>query len=96
MKKNKIIFWSLLAAIPMLLAVAGCKKFLDRKPLTATLQDLNQGALEGQVLGMYSNLRTLAGFSLLPWIDFHSIRGDDAQKGSDNTDGNEVITEFDT
>ena len=85
-----------MAAIPMLIAVAGCKKFLDRKPLTATLQDFNQGALEGQVLGMYSNLRTLAGFSLLPWIDFHSIRDDDAQKGSDINDGKEVVTEFDT
>lgn len=96
MKKNKILFWSLLLTIPVLFTVAGCKKFLDRKPLTATLEDLNQGALEGQVLGMYSNLRNLAGFSLLPWVDFHSIRDDDAQKGSDENDGREVVTEFDT
>ncbi|GAA4747401.1 RagB/SusD family nutrient uptake outer membrane protein [Flavisolibacter ginsenosidimutans] len=95
MKKNKIIYWSLLAALP-LLAVMGCKKFLDRKPLQATLSDLNQGALESKVFGMYSNLRTLAGFSLLPWLDFHSIRDDDAQKGSDDNDGREIITEFDT
>ncbi|HEX2608331.1 MAG TPA: RagB/SusD family nutrient uptake outer membrane protein [Flavisolibacter sp.] len=96
MKKHKLLFWTLLLAIPMLSAVVGCKKFLDRKPLTATLEDLNQGQLEGQVLGMYNNLRTLAGFSLLPWIDFHSIRDDDAQKGSDINDGKEVVTEFDT
>lgn len=95
MKKHTIYKWTLLLALPALLVVAGCRKFLDRKPLTATLEDLNQGALEGQVLGMYTNLRTLAGFSLLPWIDFHSIRDDDAQKGSDINDGNEIVATFD-
>lgn len=96
MKKHKILFWSLVVAIPVLTTIVSCKKFLDRKPLTATLEDLNQGALEGQVLNMYTTLRTYAGFSLLPWIDFHSIRDDDAQKGSDINDGKEVVTEFDT
>jgi hypothetical protein len=95
MKNNKNIFWGVLLAIPMLFSIIGCKKFLDRKPLTATLDDLNQGALEGQALGFYNILRTYAGFSTLPWIDFHSIRDDDAQKGSDINDGKEVITEFD-
>ncbi len=37
-----------------------------------------------------------AGFSTLPWIDFHSIRDDDAQKGSSTTDGAEIDTEFET
>src|SRR3712207_5588980 len=96
MKKNKIVFWSLMAVVPLLVTFAGCKKFLDRKPLKATLEDLNQGELESQVLGLYTNLRNLAGFSLLPWIDMHSIRDDDAQKGSDANDGREVVTEFDT
>lgn len=95
MKKHTIYKWTLLLALPALLVVAGCRKFLDRKPLTATLEDLNQGALEGQILGMYTNLRTLAGFSLLPWIDFHSIRDDDAQKGSDINDGAEIVATFD-
>ncbi|MGK2862723.1 MAG: RagB/SusD family nutrient uptake outer membrane protein, partial [Chitinophagaceae bacterium] len=96
MKTNKKIFWGLLVLIPMLFSGLGCKKFLDRKPLTATLDDLNQGALEAQILGMYNILRSYAGFSTLPWIDFHSIRDDDAQKGSDANDGKEVVTEFDT
>src|SRR5687768_10174130 len=96
MKKNKILFWSFLIMVPALVTVVGCKKFLDRKPLTATLDDLNQGALEGQILGLYSNLRNLAGFSTLPWIDMHSIRDDDAQKGSDANDGAEIVAEFDT
>jgi hypothetical protein len=96
MKRNKILFWSLILALPMLVSVLGCKKFLDRKPLTATLDDLNQGTLEAQSFGMYNTLTSYAGFSTLPWIDFHSIRDDDAQKGSSTTDGAEIITEFET
>ncbi len=82
--------------IPVIISIAGCSKFLDRKPLQSTLDDLNQGALEGQVLGMYNILRTYAGFSTLPFLDFHSIRDDDAQKGSDASDGKEINTEFET
>lgn len=95
MKKNKILFWSFILALPALASVVGCKKFLDRKPLTATLDDLKQGTLEAQSLGLYSTLG-YAGFSTLPWIDFHSIRDDDAQKGSSSTDGAEINTEFET
>src|SRR4026208_1469968 len=96
MKLNRGLFWGLILLIPMTFPRFGCKKFLDRKPLTATLDDLNQGALEGQVLNLYTTLRTYAGFSTLPWIDFHSIRDDDAQKGSDASDGREINTEFET
>ncbi|MBS1512033.1 MAG: RagB/SusD family nutrient uptake outer membrane protein [Bacteroidetes bacterium] len=95
MKRNKILFRALVIALPVLLSVMGCKKFLDRKPLTATLDDLNQGTLEAQSFGLYNTL-TYAGFSTLPWIDFHSIRDDDAQKGSSTTDGAEINTEFET
>jgi len=95
MKRNKILYWSLLVSLPLLVSVMGCKKFLDRKPLTATLDDLNQGTLEQQSFGLYATLR-YAGFSTLPWLDFHSIRDDDAQKGSSTTDGAEVNTEFET
>lgn len=95
MKKNKKLVWCLLLAIPMIAGlVSGCNKFLDRKPLTATLNDLNQGAVEGQSLNLYTTLRTYAGFSLLPWLDFHSIRDDDAQKGSNQSDGAEINAEF--
>src|SRR5882724_1769956 len=86
----------LMLASTLLFAVSGCKRFLDRKPLTATLDDLKQGALESQSLGLYNTLRSYAGFSTLPWIDFHSIRDDDAQKGSSATDGAEINAEFET
>jgi len=96
MKKIKNTIVLLLVAAPMLVMVSGCKKFLDRKPLTATFDDLHQGLLETQVFGLYSNLRSDAGFSTLPWLDFNSIRDDDAQKGSSLTDGAEINTEFET
>ncbi len=96
MKKIINISLRLLLVVPILFMASGCKKFLDRKPLTATIDDLNQGALEGQVLGMYTILRTYGGFSTLPWLDNHSIRDDDAAKGSDINDGKEIIAEYDT
>lgn len=80
----------------ILIVFGSCEKFLDRKPLSQTLNDLNQGTLEAQSFGMYSALRSYAGFSTLPWIDFHSIRDDDAQKGSSQTDGAEIVAEFET
>lgn len=86
----------MIVALPIIFLSLGCKKFLDRKPLTATLNDINQGTLEGQSFGLYNTLTSYAGFSTLPWLDFHSIRDDDAQKGSSTTDGAEINTEFET
>ena len=90
MNINRKLFWFLLVASVMVVPGLSCKKFLDRKPLKATIDDLKQGVLEAQVLNMYYTLRAWAGFSTLPWIDFHSIRDDDAQKGSDASDGAEI------
>ncbi len=85
-------FLLLLLAIPLAgMTLTGCKKFLDRKPLQASLEDLNQGGLEGQVFGLYGSFldRNAAyhGFSSIPWFGFHSFRGDDAMKGSSPADG---------
>lgn len=96
MKKSIKLFWIITMVAPITIIFFGCQKFLDRKPLTATLDDLNQGALEAQSLGLYNTLRSYAGFSTLPWIDFNSIRDDDAQKGSSPTDGAEINAEFET
>lgn len=95
MKKIKIICFGTAVAM-LLFAVGGCKKFLDRKPLTQTFEDLNQGVLEGQSFNIYNTLRTYSGFSELVWLDFNSIRDDDAMKGSSQTDGAEINTMFET
>jgi len=74
----------------------GCSKFLDRKPLSATQDDLGSGSFDSKAIGLYSALRGAAGFSTLAWLDFHSIRDDDAQKGSSVSDGAEINAEFET
>ena len=89
------ITFTILAVSFMILAIGGCQKFLDRKPLTATLDDLNQGGLEGQIYGLYSNLRNSAGFTSIPWLAMHDFRSDDSEKGSDPSDGAEWSAPFD-
>lgn len=95
MKRNKITNWSLLLILPLLVSLFGCEKFLDRKPLTATLEDLNQGGLEGQIFGLYSTANSYAGFSSIPWLAVHGFRADDSHKGSDQADGAEWVTVMD-
>src|SRR5215203_1009294 len=95
MKKGKNIIWTLMLATPMLFTVSSCKKFLDRKPLTATLDDVSKGGLEGQILGMYNNLRNSAGFTSIPFLAMHGFRSDDAVKGSEQSDGAEWVAPFD-
>ncbi|MGZ3851551.1 MAG: RagB/SusD family nutrient uptake outer membrane protein [Flavisolibacter sp.] len=95
MKRNKKVFLYMLTLANVFFSVTGCKKFLDRKPLSATLTDYGS-VLDGQAIGMYSIFNTWAGFNTLPWLDFNSIRDDDAQKGSSATDGAEINTEFET
>src|SRR5678809_1411472 len=93
-KSNKILVGLFLVAV-IGIVVTGCKKFLDRQPLSPTLTDFGS-QLDGQAIGMYSIFNSYAGFNTLPWLDFNRIRDDDAQKGSSTTDGAEINTEFET
>ena len=95
MKRNKKVFLCMSLVVGVLVWTTGCKRFLDREPLSATLSDYGS-VLDGQAIGMYSVFNTWAGFNTLPWLDFNSIRDDDAQKGSSTTDGAEINTEFET
>ncbi|HRX92844.1 MAG TPA: RagB/SusD family nutrient uptake outer membrane protein [Chitinophagaceae bacterium] len=82
---------NVLILVVTVFGINGCKKFLDRKPLNASLEDLNQGGLEGQAFGLYSAFtdRNSAyhGFNSIPWFAMHSFRDDDAMKGSSPADG---------
>lgn len=94
MKNRNLYFWGILIMALAYVPLSGCKKFLDRKPLSAAATDVS--GVEGQAIAMYNIFNTYAGFNTLPWLDFNSIRDDDAQKGSSTTDGAEIITEFET
>ncbi len=75
-----------LAAMTVVMLSAGCKKFLDREPLSATVDDIHVGALEGKVLGLYGAIRNSAndpycgdGFENIPYLAMNGFRSDDAE-----------------
>jgi len=82
---GKITIGIVMAALAVTL-FGGCKKFLDRKPLQATIDDLQGGDLEGRVLGLYGAIRNSAvepyagdGFQSIPYIAMNGFRSDDAE-----------------
>lgn len=82
---------SAVALVVMMTSMQSCEKFLDKKPLEATLDDLGQGGLEGLVFGLYGGLRNPdvggAAWGHIPWLAIHSFRDDDYIKGSSEADG---------
>ena len=91
MNKFKKIVTGALFSVLFTLIMPGCTKFLDRKPLSATLDDLNQGGLEGQIYGLYGAIRNGdvagQGFGGIPWLAMNNFRSDDSEKGSSPADG---------
>lgn len=90
--RKKIFNLLIILAVPAMGMMFGsCKKFLDRKPLQASLEDLNQGGVEGLTFGLYGAFLdrngSYHGFSSIPWFGLNSFRGDDAMKGSSASDG---------
>lgn len=88
-KINRILIGALIA-LPAMTLVSGCKKFLDRQPLSITADDIKVGALEGQVLGLYGAIRNSAaqpycgdGFENIPWVAMNGFRSDDAELVAD-------------
>jgi hypothetical protein len=83
MEKIKNVLTGLLWALPLLMMFTGCDKFLDRKPLTATLDDLKQGGVEGQIYGLYGGIRNPdvagIGFGGINWLGMHALRSDDQE-----------------
>ena len=83
MNAIKRIVRGLLIALPIFTLFAGCDKFLDRKPLTATLDDLRVGGVEGQIFGLYGGIRNPdvagIGFGGINWLGMHALRSDDQE-----------------
>ena len=99
MKKNGFISWSiLLMLLPCFMILGGCKKFLDRKPLSAIADDLSEGNLEGQIFGLYNTIKNYDdgnGFGGIAWLAMNDFRSDDSEKGSDLADGAEWVGIYD-
>jgi starch-binding outer membrane protein, SusD/RagB family len=100
MKKNRLFYLRGILFLPIALffIVSGCSKFLDRKPLAATLDDIKQGGIESQVFGLYSAVKDYDignCFGGIPWQGIHNFRSDDSQKGSEPSDGAEWVAPFD-
>lgn len=91
MNKMKKIMTGAFFAVVLAMIIPGCTKYLDRKPLSATLDDLNQGGLEGQIYGLYGAIRNGdvagQGFGGIPWLAMNNFRSDDSEKGSSPSDG---------
>lgn len=87
MYRRKTIYGALLLALICGGFFSGCKKFLDRKPLSATLDDIPGGGVEGQILGLYGAIRfpdaSGNGFGGIMWLGLHSIRGEDVDATAD-------------
>ena len=83
----KKVIWAILITISVVGSFSGCKKFLDRKPLSATLDDIPGGGVEGQILGLYGAIRhpdaSGNGFGGIMWLGMHSARGEDADATAD-------------
>lgn len=84
-KIKKIIIVAILAILSMAM-FSSCKKFLDREPLSITVDDIKVGAVEGKALGLYGAIRNSAsqpycgdGFENIPWVAMNGFRSDDAE-----------------
>lgn len=87
-KLNTILLISLLFL--MVMGISSCKRFLDRKPLSITSDDIPSNSLEGKALGLYGAIRSSNsdpyigdGFENIPWIAMNGFRSDDAENIAD-------------
>ncbi|HKG67251.1 MAG TPA: RagB/SusD family nutrient uptake outer membrane protein, partial [Segetibacter sp.] len=88
MKNNKRILILFIPLIVLAFGISGCKKMLDQKPLGRLSQEDLQGrGFEGQVFGLYADLRDqFADANSWAFILINNIRSDDASAGSNSGD----------
>lgn len=86
---GKITAGIVMAALAVTM-LGGCKKFLDRKPLSASIDDLQGGELEGRVLGLYGAIRNSKvepyvgdGMQGIAYLAMNGFRSDDAEITAD-------------
>lgn len=93
--KLKTYIFSLLIASSAL-TFAGCNDFLDRSPLgDFTEDDAPGGSLDGQVFGLYTQMRNYNITAGIPAFAIHNFRSEDSEKGSSLGDGEDQAEMFD-
>ncbi len=86
-KSTKIHIIAVQLLLASMVLFTSCSDFLDQKPEGRYIEDdYEGGSADGAIMGMYAKLR--GGYVTgLPFVLIHSIRSDDADKGSSVGDG---------
>jgi starch-binding outer membrane protein, SusD/RagB family len=85
----------LLLTLTVISAQYGCKKFVDRKPLsTFTTGDVPGSGFEGAVLGLYAHLRQDWGMSDVNFITMNAARADDNDISTPGDGNSDVIDNY--
>ncbi len=97
MKNSNGILKLIVPLLIFAIAIGGCKKMLDQKPLGRLSQDdLSGGGFEGQVFGLYAALRGQFYYgSCASWMAINNMRSDDASAGSNNGDNSGTAPMYD-
>ncbi len=94
MKINKYILSLLIGSAT--LVFTGCSDFLDRSPLGQfTEDDAPGGGLEGQIFGIYKEMRSYNITAGIPAFAVHHMRSEDSEKGSSADDGPDMAAMYD-
>lgn len=94
MKLKKYLFSLLIVSSAF--TFAGCVDFLDRSPLgDFTEDDAPGGSLDGQVFGLYTQMRSYNITAGIPAFAIHNFRSEDSEKGSSLGDGEDQAAMFD-
>lgn len=86
MNKKRILY--IAAACALSFIQMGCSDLLDQAPQGELIDtDLAGGTYESEIFGMYAHMRDFALTSGTSALAIHSFRSEDAEKGSNSSDG---------
>lgn len=94
MKPDKYILSLVIAAASFL--ASGCSDFLDRRPQGQFTEDDHPNALvNGKIYNVYTMMRSFNITAGTPAFAIHSMRSEDAEKGSVSSDGSDIAEMYD-
>ena len=94
MNKKRILY--IVAACALSITQMGCSDLLNQAPQGDLIDtDLAGGSYESEIFGMYAKMRDFALTSGTTAFAIHSFRSEDAEKGSDSSDGAKAAQMYD-